>query len=79
MQRIQNKTLYQQYESFKERLLKKNGVNIEMNLFHGTTGDQTIEKICSDGFNRNYCGKNGYLSKHSLLIFFLNTLKLNLK
>ena len=54
----------------KEYIKKKNNQNEnEKILFHGTD-ENNINLICQNGFNRSYCGKNGFLI-HNL---FLKTL-----
>ncbi|XP_076460377.1 protein mono-ADP-ribosyltransferase PARP14-like [Babylonia areolata] len=58
IQRVQNRTLYQQYASKKNHLEKQNqGIENEKTLWHGT-GPEAIENINNYGFNRSYCGKN---------------------
>jgi len=42
-------------------MLKRKGdasLVVERRLWHGTT-DAAIENICSNNFNRSYCGQNG--------------------
>ncbi|KAK3598396.1 hypothetical protein CHS0354_019799 [Potamilus streckersoni] len=58
VERIQNKTLYQQYEA-KKKLIEQNnpGHPNENLLWHGTSAD-TVDSINMHGFNRSYCGKN---------------------
>ena len=61
--RLQNPTLYRQYELTKQKLSatyhNKPEVikNLERTLFHGTSED-TVSKINSEGFDRSFCGKN---------------------
>ncbi|ELT95659.1 hypothetical protein CAPTEDRAFT_222668 [Capitella teleta] len=58
IQRVQNKTLYLQYQVYKNERDQVNGIlQNEKLLWHGTSHD-TVKKICAQGFNRNYCGKN---------------------
>ncbi|XP_069139910.1 protein mono-ADP-ribosyltransferase PARP14-like isoform X2 [Argopecten irradians] len=57
IQRIQNKSLYQQYSAKKQELVTRNRQNPEKWLWHGTSPD-TVEKIARKGFDRGYCGKN---------------------
>lgn len=63
IERIQNKTLYQQYMA-KKRLMSEQkpklppNMPIEQQLWHGTTHD-AVDSIEMHGFNRSYCGKNG--------------------
>ena len=62
IERVQNPPLFKQY------LIKKNEVerhmitnnSAERELFHGTS-QSDAEKICADGFDRNFAGKNGNL------------------
>ena len=57
--RIQNRTLYQQYAAKKAHLEKQNaGIENEKTLWHGTASD-AVDNINNYGFNRSYCGKNG--------------------
>ncbi|KAK3598393.1 hypothetical protein CHS0354_019796 [Potamilus streckersoni] len=58
LERIQNRTLYQQYEA-KKKLIEQNnpGHQNESSLWHGTSAD-TVDSISMHGFNRSYCGKN---------------------
>ena len=67
--RIQNPTLYQQYQLEKFRMeikyKAKNGKwpfqsHMEQSLYHGTE-KAVVRKICDNGFNRSYCGKNAVL------------------
>ncbi|KAH9492135.1 hypothetical protein Btru_048699 [Bulinus truncatus] len=60
IERIQNKSLYQQYFVKKEELdlLNPAGHNNEEKLFHGTA-KENIKQINENGFNRSYCGVNG--------------------
>ena len=57
---VQNPVLYQHYMVKKSDMDQRNPANIEneRKLFHGCSGDVT-EKICHQGFNRNFAGKNG--------------------
>ncbi|XP_046558431.1 LOW QUALITY PROTEIN: protein mono-ADP-ribosyltransferase PARP14-like [Haliotis rubra] len=57
--RIQNRSLYQQYTAKKKQLEKQNpqGTQNESWLWHGTSTD-AIDSINAHGFNRSYCGKN---------------------
>ncbi len=58
IKRIQNKTLFVQYSAFKEDFATRfPGKDVERTLFHGTNAE-TVDKICSTGFNRSYSGKN---------------------
>ena len=61
--RLQNPNLYRHYVLTKENLIKKYHDkpevvnNMERTLFHGTSED-AVSKINSEGFDRNFCGKN---------------------
>ncbi|XP_052101663.1 protein mono-ADP-ribosyltransferase PARP14-like isoform X2 [Mytilus californianus] len=59
MEKIQNKTLQQQYEAKKLSMHSTNatGTNYERKLWHGTTME-AVDSINTFGFNRSYCGKN---------------------
>jgi O-acetyl-ADP-ribose deacetylase (regulator of RNase III) len=60
--RIQNKRLYIQYQTQKEQFEKiATSKSNEMRLFHGTSHD-CVQKIWSNGFDRNYAGKLGIFS-----------------
>lgn len=65
MQRIQNKTLYESYLSFKKRLKSKGSPENEMYLYHGTK-NSAITQITRNGFNRSYCGINGVAYGHGV-------------
>ena len=69
--RIQNRTLYQQYAAKKVHLEKQNaGIENEKTLWHGTASD-AVENINNYGFNRSYCGKNGECNVCKLLFAVL--------
>ena len=61
--RIQNPTLYGQYQLEKTNIEKKYAgkwrfkSGMEQSLYHGTEED-IVPKICDKGFDRSYCGKN---------------------
>ncbi|XP_039258516.1 protein mono-ADP-ribosyltransferase PARP14-like [Styela clava] len=58
IERIQHVYLYKQYVAKKAEVTKKlqgSGVQVERELFHGTTDD---DKIIQNGFDRSYAGKN---------------------
>ncbi|XP_033757736.1 protein mono-ADP-ribosyltransferase PARP14-like isoform X2 [Pecten maximus] len=59
IERIQNRTLYQQYVAKKKLVDIQNSQNKqnEKKLWHGTA-TETVASINSHGFNRSYCGKN---------------------
>lgn len=62
IERIQNRTLFQQYAA-KKKLLEqqKTGVKqIERQLWHGTM-EANLPSIINNGFNRSYCGAHGVL------------------
>ena len=59
IQRIQNPTLYAQYIAKKKAMDKHMpGRQNELQLFHGTTGDN-CSKINMTSFNRSFAGQNG--------------------
>lgn len=60
IQRVQNPTLYAQYQTSKKEMDKQNphGHKNERFLWHGTQAT-TCEKINSQGFNRSFAGQNG--------------------
>jgi poly [ADP-ribose] polymerase 10/14/15 len=62
IERIQNRTLYQQYAAKKKAIeQQKSGIkSIERQLWHGTM-ETNIPSIINNGFNRSYCGVNGML------------------
>ncbi|XP_077971258.1 protein mono-ADP-ribosyltransferase PARP14-like [Styela clava] len=58
IERIQHVYLYKQYVAKKAEVTKKlqeSGIQVERELFHGTTDD---DKIIQNGFDRSYAGKN---------------------
>ncbi|WAR22342.1 PAR14-like protein [Mya arenaria] len=58
IERIQNPTLYTQYEAKKKQMETANkGTKNERMLWHGTA-DYAVPSISAHGFNRSYCGKN---------------------
>ena len=61
IERVQNPELYKQYMAKKESMDKAPnttyGAN-EMLLYHGSD-QSTIAKICTQGFNRSFAGRNG--------------------
>jgi len=63
VERIQNPRLYKQYmiqrEDVKRHLTSSNPV--ERELFHGTSPDDAV-KICEQGFDRGFAGKNGRIA-----------------
>ncbi|KAM9858362.1 protein mono-ADP-ribosyltransferase PARP14-like isoform 2-T2 [Aulostomus maculatus] len=59
IERIQNETLWQNYQLMKKQLEAKNQhKNNEKILFHGT-GSSSIDLINKQGFNRSYAGAHG--------------------
>ncbi|KAL3863204.1 hypothetical protein ACJMK2_004970 [Sinanodonta woodiana] len=61
IERIQNRTLYAQYQSKKKLIDEMNPGQInEMDLWHGTAG-HAVDSINVHGFNRSFCGKNATL------------------
>ena len=59
IQRIQNPTLYAQYNAKKKAMDKHMPRHQnELQLFHGTTGDN-CSKINMTSFNRSFAGQNG--------------------
>ncbi|XP_045188998.2 protein mono-ADP-ribosyltransferase PARP14-like isoform X2 [Mercenaria mercenaria] len=60
IERIQNKSLWEQYQSKKKQLEDQNppGTINERELWHGTSVDP-VDSINAHGFNRSFCGKNG--------------------
>ncbi|XP_071169430.1 protein mono-ADP-ribosyltransferase PARP14-like [Mytilus edulis] len=59
MEKIQNRTLQQQYAAKKKSMDSTNakGTNNELKLWHGTAME-AVDSINTYGFNRSYCGKN---------------------
>ncbi|XP_053389167.1 protein mono-ADP-ribosyltransferase PARP14-like [Mercenaria mercenaria] len=59
IERIQNKSLWEQYQSKKKQLEDQNppGTINERELWHGTSADP-VDSINAHGFNRSFCGKN---------------------
>ncbi|KAI3372981.1 hypothetical protein L3Q82_023426 [Scortum barcoo] len=56
IERVQNPTLWQNYQLMKKQMEKKNKhTNNERMLFHGTK-DSAIDRINKQGFNRSYAG-----------------------
>ncbi|KAL4240940.1 Poly (ADP-ribose) polymerase [Mactra antiquata] len=63
IERIQNRTLYQQYSAKKKLMEQQNksgSKQVERQLWHGTM-DNNVAGIINNGFNRSYCGVNGVL------------------
>ncbi|XP_068736415.1 protein mono-ADP-ribosyltransferase PARP14-like [Montipora capricornis] len=63
IERVQNPCLYTQYATYKQEVERNNGRSgynnqNERQLFHGTTGCN-VKAINLQGFNRNFCGRNG--------------------
>ncbi|CAI9716704.1 protein mono-ADP-ribosyltransferase PARP14-like [Octopus vulgaris] len=59
IERIQNKTLYQEYQALKRKYEAENpNISNEVDsLWHGTA-EGSVDGINKSGFNRSYCGKN---------------------
>ncbi|VDI06300.1 Hypothetical predicted protein [Mytilus galloprovincialis] len=59
IEKIQNRTLQQQYVAKKKSMDSTNStrINNERNLWHGTAME-AVDSINTYGFNRSYCGKN---------------------
>ncbi|XP_052770988.1 protein mono-ADP-ribosyltransferase PARP14-like [Mya arenaria] len=59
IEKVQNKSLWLQYEAKKKQLEGQNppGTKNEQFLWHGTSED-TVDSVNAHGFNRSYCGKN---------------------
>ncbi|VDI00521.1 Hypothetical predicted protein [Mytilus galloprovincialis] len=59
IEKIQNRTLQQQYAAKKKSMDSTNakGNNNELKLWHGTAME-AVDSINTYGFNRSYCGKN---------------------
>ncbi|XP_060564915.1 protein mono-ADP-ribosyltransferase PARP14-like [Ruditapes philippinarum] len=73
IERVQNKVLWEQYQSKKKQLEDQNpsGTINERELWHGTSADP-VDSINAHGFNRSFCGKNAtvygdgvYFAKHA--------------
>jgi len=60
IERVQNPTLYAQYEARKRLMDQTNpvGNTNERRLYHGC-GPEVVQNIYHGGFNRSFCGKNG--------------------
>ncbi|KAL3863571.1 hypothetical protein ACJMK2_005322 [Sinanodonta woodiana] len=60
IERVQNKSLYQQYKAKKRQLEQQNnGRANEKELWHGTVGT-SIQNINHNGFNRSYSGSGSH-------------------
>ncbi|KAM4626660.1 protein mono-ADP-ribosyltransferase PARP14-like [Discoglossus pictus] len=58
IERIQNQTLWQNYQIKKKSMDDKNvNMNNEKQLFHGTDPD-TVKNVNRNGFNRSFAGRN---------------------
>ncbi|KAI8508653.1 positive regulation of interleukin-4-mediated signaling pathway [Branchiostoma belcheri] len=61
IRRVQNPTLWSQYCAQRQKISLKNpGINIEQELWHGSSAD-SCGKITYNGFNRSYAGLHGTL------------------
>lgn len=59
MERVLHPLLQQQYELHRERLEQRcDRRPAEHVLYHGTSA-QAVADICTYGFNRSFCGRNG--------------------
>lgn len=59
IERVQNVTLWQNYQVLKKSMEKKNGHgDNEKQLFHGTRA-ASVDFINKHGFNRGYAGTHG--------------------
>lgn len=63
IERVQNLCLYTQYTTYRQEVERNNGRSgynnqNERQLFHGTKGCN-VKAINLQGFNRNFCGRNG--------------------
>lgn len=62
IERIQNPSLFQKYQTYKTSIINRignNKVNVETYpVFHGTS-ESSVESIYKGNFDRNYAGKNG--------------------
>ena len=69
IERIQNKTLYKQYQAVKTQMesVAAKGVVVERFLWHGTA-PEAVNSINTKGFDRGYHGKNGKHSDKSITI-----------
>jgi len=83
IQRVQNRTLYQQYQ-LKKRFLEEqkptlpNGWPLERDLWHGTLESNT-DSIAMHGFNRSYCGRNGMIYMFCISVcLYENTIMINI-
>ncbi|XP_060564916.1 protein mono-ADP-ribosyltransferase PARP14-like [Ruditapes philippinarum] len=65
IERVQNKVLWEQYQSKKKHLEDQNPPSTinERQLWHGTSADP-VDSINAHGFNRSFCGKNGEKKKY---------------
>ena len=61
IERIQNPSLYKKYMVDKQQMKTRcdSSTTVERLLYHGTS-EQAIAKINAKGFDRGYCGKNGW-------------------
>ena len=60
IERIQNRTLYEQYEAKKKNMSgqARRKKPVERHVWHGTDAN-VISSIEKNGFNRSYCGLHG--------------------
>ncbi|WAR21760.1 PAR14-like protein [Mya arenaria] len=72
IEKVQNKSLWLQYEAKKKQLEGQNpaGTKSEQFLWHGTSED-TVDSVNAHGFNRSYCGRNGHgINEHHVFANF---------
>lgn len=54
-----NRLLYSQYRLKKVSIAQRAIYpEVERTLYHGTS-EASVKEICTHGFNRSFCGKNG--------------------
>ncbi|XP_052770990.1 protein mono-ADP-ribosyltransferase PARP14-like [Mya arenaria] len=72
IEKVQNKSLWLQYEAKKKQLEGQNpaGTKNEQFLWHGTSED-TVDSVNAHGFNMSYCGKNATAFGNGVY-FFVN-------
>lgn len=61
VERVSHPLLQQQYQLHRERLMQSCQQRpVEQVLYHGTS-ESAVPDICTHGFNRSFCGRNGTL------------------
>lgn len=59
VERVSHPLLQQQYQLHRERLMQSCQQRpVEQVLYHGTS-ESAVPDICTHGFNRSFCGRNG--------------------